>query len=96
MAENATQELAFQATPGDFGALEQKIYRLIQLLKDTREAKLLTEIELEQTREQLQTREAELASLKGEVAELRQEREEVKGRVDKILSSVDEIINTAE
>jgi uncharacterized coiled-coil DUF342 family protein len=96
MSENTTQELAFQATTGDFAALEQKVYKLIQLLKETREGRLLAELELEQVREQLETRDAELASLKGEVDGLRSEREEIKGRVDKILSSVDQIISTAE
>ena len=50
----------------DFYALEEKIYRTIEMLKAAREAKVNAERDATRLREQLEAREEEIESLKSE------------------------------
>jgi hypothetical protein len=68
----------------DFPALEEKIYKAIELLKSAREGKAAAERDAGRLREQLETREEEL--------DLRKEREEVRGRVEKMLKQIDTLV----
>src|SRR5437588_9624348 len=77
----------------DFPALEEKIYKAIELLKSAREGKAAAERDANRLREQLETREEEMDVLRGEMIALRKEREEVRGRVEKMLKQMDTLIS---
>jgi hypothetical protein len=87
--ENETERLVASE---DFPALEQKIYKTIELLKSAREAKAAAERDAGRLREQLEQREEELEMLRAAVVSLRKEREEVRSRVEKMLKQVDLIV----
>src|ERR1043166_7101509 len=80
----------------DFPALEEKIYKAIELLKSAREAKAMAERDANRLRDQLEQREEELELLRSEVVSLRKEREEVRGRVEKMLKQMDQLMVEAE
>jgi chromosome segregation ATPase len=84
--ENETEKLVASE---DFPALEQKIYKAIELLKSAREAKAAAERDAGRLRDQLEQREEELEMLRSAVVSLRKEREEVRSRVEKMLKQVD-------
>jgi chromosome segregation ATPase len=87
-AENANERSAGE----DFPALEEKIYKAIELLKSAREGKAAAERDAGRLREQLETREEELDVLRGEMIALKKEREEVRGRVEKMLKQIDALV----
>src|SRR5205807_10379860 len=76
----------------DFPALEQKIYKAIELLKSAREGKATAERDVNRLREQLEQREEDLELLRAEVVGLRREREEVRSRVEKMLKQLDQLV----
>lgn len=79
----------------DFPALEEKIYKAIELLKSAREAKAAAERDANRLREQLEQREEDLDLLRSEVVSLRKEREEVRSRIEKMLKNIDELVAEA-
>lgn len=79
----------------DFPALEEKIYKAIEMLKSAREAKAAAERDANRLREQLEQREEDLEVLRSEVIALRKEREEVRGRVEKMLKQMDQLVTEA-
>lgn len=76
----------------DFPALEQKIYKAIELLKSAREGKASAERDANRLREQMEQREEDLELLRAEVLGLRREREEVRSRVEKMLKQLDQLV----
>jgi len=90
--ENETEKLAGNE---NFPALEQKIYKAIELLKSAREGKAAAERDANRLREQLEQREEDLELLRAEVVGLRREREEVRGRVEKMLKQLDQLVAEA-
>jgi chromosome segregation ATPase len=90
--ENDTEKLVASE---DFPALEEKIYKAIELLKSAREAKAMAERDANRLREQLEQREEEVDLLRSEVVSLRKEREEVRGRVEKMLKQIDQLVAEA-
>lgn len=72
-------------------ALEQKIYRTIELLKAARESRSATERDNARLREQLELREEELETARNESIALKKEREEVRGRVEKLLGQIEDL-----
>lgn len=91
--ENETEK---QVSGEDFPALEEKIYKAIELLKSAREAKAMAERDANRLRDQLEQREEELELLRSEVVSLRKEREEVRGRVEKMLKQMDHLMAETE
>jgi septation ring formation regulator EzrA len=79
----------------DFPALEEKIYKAIELLKSAREAQAAAERDSNRLRDQLEQREEELEVVRSEVVSLRKEREEVRGRVEKMLKQIDSLMQQA-
>ena len=79
----------------DFPALEEKIYKAIELLKSAREAQAVAERDTNRLRDQLEQREEELEVVRSEVVSLRKEREEVRGRVEKMLKQIDSLMQQA-
>src|SRR5260221_7256655 len=87
--ENETEKLVASE---DFPALEQKIYKTIELLKSAREAKAAAEHDAGRLREQLEQREEELEMLRAAVVSPRQGRVEERRRVEQMLKAGDLIV----
>jgi len=89
MALNAV--VAEQVPADDFQALEEKIYRTIELYKAARAAQAAAERDAQRLRQQLEEREEQLVTLRRESVQLRKEREEIRGRVEKMLEQIESI-----
>ena len=89
MTLRAVEEVPTQVHTDDFEALENKVYRTIELYKSAREARSIAERDVKRLREQLEEREEEVESLRREMVSLRKEREEIRGRVEKMLVQID-------
>jgi len=73
----------------DFHALEEKVYRTIEMLKAERAAKAASERDAVRLRQQIEEREEEFEDLRHQMVTLRREREEVRTRVEKMLKQID-------
>lgn len=91
MALNAVEQVAEQVPADDFQALEDKIYRTIELYKAARQAQANAEHETQRLRQQMQEREEELGTLRRETVRLKKEREDIRGRVEKMLEQIESI-----
>ena len=95
MALNAVEPLDDQVTEkvpaDDFEALEQKVYRTIELYKAARQAQSATERDAQRLRHQLEERDEELATLRREAVQLKKEREVIRARVEKMLEQIESI-----
>ena len=89
MSLRAVEEVSTQVPVDDFQALEDKVYRTIELYKSARQAQAIAERDVKRLREQLEEREEEVESLRREMVTLRKEREEIRGRVEKMLAQID-------
>jgi chromosome segregation ATPase len=95
MSVTMMEEVSGQVPADDFQALEEKVYRTIELYKSAREAKATAERDAKRLREQLEEREEEIESMRREMVRLRKEREEIKGRVEKMLQRIDTLAEEA-
>ena len=91
MSLRAVEELSTQVPADDFQALEEKVYRTIDLYKSAREARATAERDAKRLREQLEEREEEVENLRREMVALRKEREEIRARVEKMLAQIDDM-----
>lgn len=89
MSVKAMEEMPPPVPADDFHALEEKIYRTIEMLKEAREAKAAAERTAARLREQLDGRDDQSQSLRAENVALRREREEVRTRVEKMLKQIE-------
>ncbi len=89
MAMNAVEQVSDQVPADDFQALEDKIYRTIELFKAARQAQATAERDAQRLRQQLEDREEELVTLRREAVRLKKEREEIRGRVEKMLEQIE-------
>jgi septal ring factor EnvC (AmiA/AmiB activator) len=89
MSLKAMEEAPATVSADDFHALEEKIYRTIELLKQAREAKAAAERTAARLRQQLEGREDQTQSLRAEILALRREREEVRTRIEKMLKQIE-------
>jgi chromosome segregation ATPase len=89
MSLRTVEEVSTQVPADDFQALEDKVYRTIELYKSAREARAIAERDVQRLREQLEEREEEVESMRREMISLRKEREEIRGRVEKMLAQID-------
>lgn len=89
MSAKAMEDLTATVPADDFHALEEKIYRTIELLKEAREAKTAAERTAARLREQLEGRDDQTQALRAENVALRREREEVRTRVEKMLRQIE-------
>ena len=95
LARELEPETETRTFSDDFPALEEKIYKAIELLKSAREGKAAAERDAQRLRDQLEQREEDLDVLRGEMVSLRKEREEVRARVEKMLKQIDSLIAEA-
>jgi len=91
MALNAVAEVTAQVPADDFQALEEKVYRTIDMYKAARQAQAAAERDAQRVRQQLEEREEQLEALRREAVQLRKEREEIRGRVEKMLAQIESI-----
>jgi chromosome segregation ATPase len=91
MASNAVEQLAEQVPADDFRALEEKIYRTIELYKAARQAQVSAERDVQRLRQQNEDREEELVRLRRETVQLKKEREDIRGRVEKMLAQIESL-----
>ena len=89
MSTKLMEELSVAVPADEFHALEEKIFRTIEMLKQAREAKALAERSAARLREQLESRDDQTQSLRAEVVALRREREEIRTRVEKMLKQIE-------
>ena len=91
MALNAVEQVADQVPADDFQALEDKIYRTIEMYKAARQSQATAERDAQRLRQQMEDREEELVRLRREAVQLKKEREEIRGRVEKMLQQIESI-----
>jgi septal ring factor EnvC (AmiA/AmiB activator) len=84
-----TEEVSTQVPADDFQALEEKVYRTIEMFKSAREARSAAERDVKRLRQQLEDREEEIETLRRETVRFRKEREEIRGRVEKMLAQIE-------
>jgi chromosome segregation ATPase len=93
--ETSPKEYIFMAATtisvDEFQALEQRVLRTIELIKQEREARANAEAEVTAMKELLDVASSENSALTVELAGLKQERESVKGRVDAMLKQLDDL-----
>jgi chromosome segregation ATPase len=91
MSSNAVEQLAEQVPADDFRALEEKIYRTIEMYKAARQAQASAERDVQRLRQQNEDREEELTRLRRETVQLKKEREDIRGRVEKMLAQIESL-----
>lgn len=91
MSLRMAEEVSEQVPADDFQALEDKVYRTIELYKSARDARTLAERDLRRLREQLEEREEEVEGLRKELVLLRKEREEIRTRIEKMMTQIDRL-----
>jgi chromosome segregation ATPase len=91
MASNAVEPVADQVPADDFQALEEKIYRTIEMYKAARQAQASAERDAQRLRQQMEDREEELVRLRRETVQLKKEREDIRGRVEKMLAQIESL-----
>jgi predicted nucleic acid-binding Zn-ribbon protein len=89
MSVKTVEEVSAQVPAEDFQALEEKVYRTIELYKAAKEARVVAERDAKRVREQLEEREEQNETLRRELVQLRRDREEIRGRVEKMLSQME-------
>ncbi|MGA7080615.1 MAG: hypothetical protein WBY61_18000 [Terriglobales bacterium] len=89
MSVKTVEEVSAEVPAEDFQALEEKVYRTIELYKSAKEARATAERDLQRLREQLEEREEENESMRRELVQLRKDREDIRTRVEKMLSQMD-------
>lgn len=83
------QELPMAAD--DFGALEERVMRAVELVKSERAARAAAEQEVDRLRQSVEETSAQLAQARAQVQTFEREREHVRQRVERLLKQVDEI-----
>ncbi len=91
MSLKAVEELSAEVPADDFQALEDKVYRTIEMYKAAREARVSAEREIQRVRQQLKERDEEIEGLRREAVQLRKDREEVRRRVEKMMRQIDSV-----
>ena len=91
MSIKAVEEVSAQVPAEDFQALEEKIYRTIELYKAAKEARATAERDAKRLREQLEQREEENDALRRELVQLRKDREDIRGRVERMLGQMESV-----
>ncbi len=89
MSVKLDEEVSAQVPADDFQALEEKVYRTIELYKAAKEARVAADRDVKRLREQLEEREEEVETMRREMVRLRKEREEIRGRVEKMLHQIE-------
>ena len=91
MSLKSVEEVSAEVPAEDFKALEDKVYRTIELYKAAKDARAVAERDVKRLREQIEEREEENEAMRRELVPLRKDREEIRGRVEKMLSQMESL-----
>jgi hypothetical protein len=91
MSVKMVEEVSAEVPAEDFQALEEKVYRTIELYKAAKEARVTAERDAKRLREQLEEREEENESMRRELVQLRKDREAIRVRVEKMLGQMESL-----
>ncbi|MGB9266072.1 MAG: hypothetical protein WCB56_11525 [Terriglobales bacterium] len=91
MSLKSVEEVSAEVPAEDFKALEDKVYRTIELYKAAKDARAVAERDVKRLREQIEEREEENEAMRRELVHLRKDREEIRGRVEKMLSQMESL-----
>ena len=91
MSVKMAEEVSTEVPAEDFQALEEKVYRTIELYKAAKEARATAERDAKRLREQLEEREEENESMRRELMQLRKDREDIRARVEKMLGQMESL-----
>jgi len=91
MSVKTVEEVSAEVPAEDFQALEEKIYRTIELYKAAKEARATAERDAKRLREQLEEREEENEAMRRELVQLRKDREDIRTRVEKMLHQMESL-----
>jgi predicted nucleic acid-binding Zn-ribbon protein len=89
MSVKTVEEVSAEVPAEDFQALEEKVYRTIELYKAAKDARATAERDAKRLREQLEEREEENESMRRELLQLRKDREDIRSRVEKMLGQME-------
>jgi chromosome segregation ATPase len=87
----ALQEPELPLAADDFSALEQRVLRMVELVKSEREARAAAEQRVATLEHKVRQLTEQSSSVATQVEALEQEREAVRGRVERLLKHLDEI-----
>jgi len=91
MSLKAVEEVSAEVPTEDFQALEEKVYRTIELYKAAKEARVAAERDVKRIREQLEEREEENETMRRELVQMRKDREDIRTRVEKMLGQMESL-----
>ena len=91
MSVKTVEEVSAEVPAEDFQALEEKVYRTIELYKAAKEARTTAERDVKRLREQLEEREEENETMRRELVHMRKDREDIRARVEKMLGQMDSL-----
>ncbi|HXM09533.1 MAG TPA: hypothetical protein VN946_06260 [Terriglobales bacterium] len=91
MSVKTVEEVSAEVPAEDFQALEEKVYRTIELYKAAKEARATAERDAKRLRDQLEEREEENETMRRELVQLRKDREDIRARVEKMLGQMDSL-----
>jgi len=91
MSVKPVEEVSAEVPAEDFQALEEKVYRTIELYKAAKEARSTAERDVKRLREQLEEREEENETMRRELVHMRKDREDIRARVEKMLGQMDSL-----
>jgi chromosome segregation ATPase len=89
VAEPASDAGALTLSADEFSALEERVMRAVNLVKQERQARVVAEKRVEIVEAQLREAAPLADNLQKEVSALREEREQVRRRVERLLSQLD-------
>jgi chromosome segregation ATPase len=75
----------------DFEALEERVLRTVELLKNERERRSSAEERVQQLSHQVDEKAAHISRLEDELTGLKSERETVRQRMERLLKQMDEV-----
>jgi hypothetical protein len=91
MSTLGLQEAELSTTADDFGALEQRVLRAVELVKTERAARTQAEQNVERLQREAEEQAVVQAQAQEQLRTLEQEREQVRQRVERLLKQLDEV-----
>ena len=89
LQESFAEPGALAVSVGDFSALEERIHRAVELVKQERQARSAAEERATKAEEKLHAQSPMLEKLQSEMSALRAERDQVRQRVERLLAQLD-------
>ena len=85
----STEAAALTVSAGDFAALEERVLRAVNLVKQERQARAAAEAQAAQAEAQLREQALLVEQMQKDLGELKAERDQVRKRVEKLLAQFD-------